>query len=236
MISSVLHSQPTAHVFRRKTPISISSNHFHPLFTCIQSLLPTLNQLHRLLPSNLKRGRSTFQFQSKNLPHFWPLFCPKRLPFLPCLVVREQTRFTLTNSKTSTAFINLSWPHSSRHSLKTFMCPLLLRRNPLLTIRSALTYCLGFRVQLLALLSPISPSIPISFPLIGLTQLVQYLVVCHVANLTPGKFHSRLSGATGHSQGIVSAVVIAASGTFEEAGPSLSTTPTMPSNGFSIPA
>ena len=49
-----------------------------------------------------------------------------------------------------------------------------------------------------------------------LTQLVQYLVVCHIANLTPGEFHSRLSGATGHSQGIVSAVVIAASGTFEE--------------------
>jgi hypothetical protein len=59
-------------------------------------------------------------------------------------------------------------------------------------------------------------SVPISFPLIGLTQLVQYLVVCHVANLTPGELRSRLSGATGHSQGIVSAVVIAASGTFEE--------------------
>jgi len=42
------------------------------------------------------------------------------------------------------------------------------------------------------------------------------LVVCHVANLTPGELRSRLSGATGHSQGIVSAVVIAASGTFEE--------------------
>ena len=59
-------------------------------------------------------------------------------------------------------------------------------------------------------------SVPISFPLIGLTQLVQYLVVCHVANLTPGELRSRISGATGHSQGIVSAVVIAASGTFEE--------------------
>jgi fatty acid synthase subunit alpha len=61
-------------------------------------------------------------------------------------------------------------------------------------------------------------SVPISFPLIGLTQLVQYfkLVACHIANLTPGELRSRLSGATGHSQGIVSAVVIAASGTFEE--------------------
>jgi fatty acid synthase subunit alpha, fungi type len=58
-------------------------------------------------------------------------------------------------------------------------------------------------------------SVPVSFPLIGLTQLVQYLVVCHVANLTPGELRGRLSGATGHSQGIVSAVVIAASDTFE---------------------
>jgi fatty acid synthase subunit alpha len=40
---------------------------------------------------------------------------------------------------------------------------------------------------------------PISFPLIELTQLVQYLVVCHVANLTPGELRGRLSGATGHS-------------------------------------
>ena len=66
---------------------------------------------------------------------------------------------------------------------------------------------------------PILPyllSVPISFPLIGLTQLVQYLVVCRVSNLTPGELRSRISGATGHSQGIVSAVAIAASGTFEE--------------------
>ena len=63
---------------------------------------------------------------------------------------------------------------------------------------------------------PYLASVPISFPLIGLTQLVQYLVVCHVAGLTPGELRSRLSGATGHSQGIVSAIVIATSGTFEE--------------------
>ncbi|KAF8199703.1 fatty acid synthase [Pholiota molesta] len=59
-------------------------------------------------------------------------------------------------------------------------------------------------------------SVPVSFPLIGLTQLVQYLVVCHVANITPGDLRSRITGATGHSQGIVSAVAIAASATFEE--------------------
>ena len=63
---------------------------------------------------------------------------------------------------------------------------------------------------------PYLASVPILFPLIRLTQLVQYLVVCHVANLTPGELRSRLSGVTGHSQGIVSAIVIAASGTFEE--------------------
>lgn len=58
-------------------------------------------------------------------------------------------------------------------------------------------------------------SVPVSFPLIGLTQLVQYLVVCYVANFTPGELRGRLGGATGHSQGIVSAVAIATSSTFE---------------------
>ena len=50
-------------------------------------------------------------------------------------------------------------------------------------------------------------SVPISLPLIGLTQLVQYLVVFHVAGLTPCELRSRLSGAMGHSQGIVSAAL-----------------------------
>jgi fatty acid synthase subunit beta len=59
-------------------------------------------------------------------------------------------------------------------------------------------------------------SIPLSLPLIGLTQLVQYLVSVHAANLTPGEFRSRISGATGHSQGVVAAVAISASSTFEE--------------------
>ncbi|KAJ7745730.1 fatty acid synthase [Mycena metata] len=58
-------------------------------------------------------------------------------------------------------------------------------------------------------------SVPISFPLIGLTQLVQYLVACNVAGMTPGQFRDALSGATGHSQGIVSAVAISASDSFE---------------------
>jgi fatty acid synthase subunit beta len=54
-------------------------------------------------------------------------------------------------------------------------------------------------------------SIPISFPLIGLTQLVQYLVSYQVSNLLPGDMCRLLQGTTGHSQGIVSAVAIAAS-------------------------
>ncbi len=58
-------------------------------------------------------------------------------------------------------------------------------------------------------------SIPVSFPLIGLTQLTQYLVSCHVAGITPGEMRARLQGTTGHSQGIVSAVAVAASDSFE---------------------
>jgi fatty acid synthase subunit alpha, fungi type len=59
-------------------------------------------------------------------------------------------------------------------------------------------------------------SIPISFPLIGLTQLVQYLASCRILNCTPGQMREHLAGATGHSQGIVSAVVASASCIFEE--------------------
>jgi fatty acid synthase subunit beta len=48
-----------------------------------------------------------------------------------------------------------------------------------------------------------------------LTQLVQYLVVCRVTNFTPGQVRDRIAGATGHSQGIVSAIVLSASETFD---------------------
>ncbi|CUA68512.1 fatty acid synthase subunit beta, fungi type [Rhizoctonia solani] len=54
-------------------------------------------------------------------------------------------------------------------------------------------------------------SVPVSFPVIGLTQLVQYLVVASVTGSTPGELRSRIKGATGHSQGILSAVVAATS-------------------------
>jgi len=59
-------------------------------------------------------------------------------------------------------------------------------------------------------------SVAVSFPVIGLTQLTQYLVAFKVADLTPGEMLDRLSGATGHSQGIVSAVAISASSTYEQ--------------------
>jgi fatty acid synthase subunit alpha, fungi type len=62
---------------------------------------------------------------------------------------------------------------------------------------------------------PYLASVPVAFPLIGLTQLVQYLVVCRVSGIAPGQLRDRFSGATGHSQGVVSAVAIAASTSFE---------------------
>jgi fatty acid synthase subunit alpha len=58
-------------------------------------------------------------------------------------------------------------------------------------------------------------SVPLSLPLIGLTQLAQYLVSCRVAGITPGEMRSRFAGATGHSQGVVSAVAISASDSFD---------------------
>ncbi|KDN47732.1 hypothetical protein K437DRAFT_273590 [Tilletiaria anomala UBC 951] len=59
-------------------------------------------------------------------------------------------------------------------------------------------------------------SSPLSLPLIGLTQLLQYLVVCRAAGLTPGQFRERIRGATGHSQGVISAVVLSASGSHDQ--------------------
>ncbi|KAG9315241.1 hypothetical protein JVU11DRAFT_4375 [Chiua virens] len=58
-------------------------------------------------------------------------------------------------------------------------------------------------------------SIPISLPLIGLTQLIQYLVICRVSGLTPGQLRDHIAGATGHSQGVVSAITVSASTSYE---------------------
>ncbi|KAL5624375.1 hypothetical protein BROUX41_004435 [Berkeleyomyces rouxiae] len=58
-------------------------------------------------------------------------------------------------------------------------------------------------------------SAPISFPLIGLLQLAHYEVSCKVLGVNPGFFRDRLRGATGHSQGIVTAAAIAAADSWE---------------------
>ncbi|KAK7690523.1 hypothetical protein QCA50_005621 [Cerrena zonata] len=58
-------------------------------------------------------------------------------------------------------------------------------------------------------------SVPISLPLIGLTQLTQYLIVSRVAGICPGELRTLFGGATGHSQGLVSAVAVAASSSIE---------------------
>ena len=64
-------------------------------------------------------------------------------------------------------------------------------------------------------------SSPVSFPIIGLIQLIHYTVACSVLQKTPGEFRRFFSGITGHSQGIVVATAIAYADTwksFETAG------------------
>lgn len=58
-------------------------------------------------------------------------------------------------------------------------------------------------------------SIPVSLPLIGVTQLAQYLISCNVTDVSPGQMRQLFKGATGHSQGVVSAVAIATSDSLE---------------------
>ena len=58
-------------------------------------------------------------------------------------------------------------------------------------------------------------SIPVSFPLIGRAQLVQYLAVVKVNNPTPGSFCAFVHGAAGHSPGTTSTVVLTTSTTEE---------------------
>ncbi|OBW69814.1 MAG: Uncharacterized protein AUREO_001380 [Aureobasidium pullulans] len=58
-------------------------------------------------------------------------------------------------------------------------------------------------------------SAPVSFPLIGLTQLAHFVVTCRVLGTHPGTVRDRLSGTTGHSQGVVTAAAIAASKSWE---------------------
>ncbi|KAJ3124388.1 3-oxoacyl-[acyl-carrier-protein] synthase [Nowakowskiella sp. JEL0407] len=56
----------------------------------------------------------------------------------------------------------------------------------------------------------------LSLPLIGLTQLLNYWITFKVLNKTPEELRSLISGTTGHSQGIVSSVVISSASTEKE--------------------
>lgn len=58
-------------------------------------------------------------------------------------------------------------------------------------------------------------SAPVSLPLIGLCQLAHYTVTCRTLGKNPGEVLEHLRGATGHSQGIVTAAAIAAADTWE---------------------
>lgn len=58
-------------------------------------------------------------------------------------------------------------------------------------------------------------SVPVSCPLICVIQLAHYAVTCKTLGVTPGEFRDSLSGATGHSQGLVTAVAIASSDSWE---------------------
>lgn len=58
-------------------------------------------------------------------------------------------------------------------------------------------------------------SAPVSLPLIGLTQLAHYVVLCKVMGFDPGYIREHIKGSTGHSQGIVTAAAIAAADSWE---------------------
>lgn len=65
---------------------------------------------------------------------------------------------------------------------------------------------------------PYLASCAISLPLIGLVQLCQYMVTAKLSGLTPDQMlatqgeNGAIKGATGHSQGVVTASVIAMGG------------------------
>lgn len=58
-------------------------------------------------------------------------------------------------------------------------------------------------------------SVPVSCPLICVIQLAHYVVACKSLGMTPGAFTDALVGVTGHSQGLVTAVAIASSDSWD---------------------
>ncbi|KAF7722190.1 3-oxoacyl-[acyl-carrier-protein] synthase [Apophysomyces ossiformis] len=63
---------------------------------------------------------------------------------------------------------------------------------------------------------PYLVSAPVSFPLIGLTQLLHYYVMLRILDRSPADIRQLLAGSTGHSQGIITSVVISVSATEED--------------------
>ncbi|CCE61876.1 hypothetical protein TPHA_0B02040 [Tetrapisispora phaffii CBS 4417] len=57
--------------------------------------------------------------------------------------------------------------------------------------------------------------IPVSCPLIGVIQLVHFALTARLLGFTPGEMKSYFKGATGHSQGLVTAVAIAEADSWE---------------------
>lgn len=58
-------------------------------------------------------------------------------------------------------------------------------------------------------------SCPVSFPIIGLTQLANYAVMCKALGKNPGEILNYLRGTTGHSQGIVVAAALASADSWQ---------------------
>ena len=110
---------------------------------------------------------------------------------------------------------------------------------PLVAEEEASTYYM-FGLDVLSWLSgatahpavPYFALVPISFPLIGFTQLVQYLVICHVSNLTLANFAVNFL----ELWAIPKVLYLLLSSQHQAPSKSSLTTPTKPSNSSSIPA
>jgi fatty acid synthase subunit beta len=59
-------------------------------------------------------------------------------------------------------------------------------------------------------------SAPVSVPVIGALSIARYCVACQVMGLSPGELRSLLYAATGHSQGILAAIAISVSDSWDE--------------------
>lgn len=58
-------------------------------------------------------------------------------------------------------------------------------------------------------------AIPVSCPLICVIQLCHYIIACKNLGMTPLEFKQSLKGTTGHSQGLITSVVVASSDSWE---------------------